>query len=189
MFEFIGPMFDVIWALLLLLAVIVCWAVNIAGLPGNWIMIGLVAIYAYLVDDATRTDVGWIVVLILVVLALLGELVEFGAGAVGAKTAGGSKRGAVLSLIGSLIGGVIGVPLGALIPIPVAGVVFGILFFASFGALVGAVLGEQWKGRDLEESMRIGNVAFWSRLAGTLGKVWVGAIMIGVLSAALIFRF
>lgn len=187
MFEFLGPALDILWALLLLLAVVICWAANIAGLPGNWLVCGLVALYAYLIADGTRTDVGWLIVIVLVVLALLGELIEFGAGAVGTTSVGGSKRGAALSLFGSLIGGFVGVPVGAVIPIPVVGVVLGILFFASLGALVGAVLGEQWKGRDMEESMRIGNAAFWSRLAGTLGKIWVGAVMIGVLAAALIF--
>jgi len=189
MFEFLGPMFEIIWAVLLLLAVVICWATNVAGLPGNWIVVGLAAIYAFLVTDGTRTDIGWVVVIILVLLAVLGEIIEFGAGAVGATSVGGSKRGAVLSIFGSLIGGVIGIPLGALIPIPVVGVVIAVLFLASMGALVGAVLGEQWKGRNMDESLRIGNAAFWSRLAGTLGKIWVGAIMVGVLTAALIFHF
>ena len=189
MFEFVGPLLDIFWALLLLLAVVICWSVNVVGLPGNWMVCGLVALYAYLIADGTRTDVGWVVVIALLVLALIGELIEFGAGALGATSVGGSKRGAALSLFGSLIGGFVGVPAGALIPIPVLGVVFGILFFASLGALVGAVVGEQWKGRGMEESMRIGNAAFWARLAGTLGKIWIGAIMVGVLAAALVFRF
>ncbi len=189
MFEILGPMFDILWALLFLLVAMIFWAVNIGGLPGNWMVCGLTAIYAYFVADGTRTDIGWIVVIVLVVLSLIGELIEFGAGALGTTTAGGSKRGAALSLLGSLIGGFVGVPVGALIPIPVVGVVIGILFCASLGALVGAVMGEQWKGRDMEASMRVGNAAFWSRLAGTLGKIWVGAIMIGVLTAALIFHF
>ncbi len=189
MTEYLGPALDVLWAFLFLLTVLVCWATNIGGLPGNWMVCGVSAVYAYLIDDAARTDVGWIVVGILVVLALVGELIEFAAGAVGTTSAGGSKRGAALSLFGSLLGGVAGVPVGAIIPIPVVGIVIGILFCASLGALVGAVLGERWKGRDMDESMRVGHAAFWSRLAGTLGKIWVGAIMIGVLTVALIFHF
>lgn len=180
-------MFDVLWALLLLLGAFFCWALNIAGLPGNWMVVGLAALYAYLVADGSRVDVGWPVVIVLLVLALVGELIEFAAGAVGATRAGGSKRGAALSLLGSLLGGLAGMFVGAAIPIPVIGPVIGALFFASLGALVGAVLGEKWKGRDLEESLRIGNVAFWSRLAGTLGKIGVGAVMIAVLIAALMF--
>ncbi|HJN10374.1 MAG: DUF456 domain-containing protein [Pirellulaceae bacterium] len=188
MFEFVEPMFEVIWALLFLLAVVICWAVNIAGLPGNWMVAGLAALYSFLVADDLRADVGWIVVVVLLILALLGELIEFAAGAVGTTSAGGSKRGAALSLLGSLIGGFVGIPVGALIPIPVVGFVIGVLFFASLGALVGAVMGEQWKGRDMEEALRIGNAAFWSRLAGTLGKIGVGAVMVAVLIAALILR-
>jgi len=188
MFEFIEPMFEIIWALLFLLCVVICWAVNIAGLPGNWMVAGLAALYSFLVADHLRSDVGWLVVIALLVLALLGELIEFAAGAVGTTSAGGSKRGAALSLLGSLIGGFVGMFVGVAIPIPVVGVVVGVLFFASLGALVGAVMGEQWKGRDMEESLRIGNAAFWSRLAGTLGKIGVGAVMIAVLMLALILE-
>lgn len=189
MFEYVAPLLDIFWALLLLLTAFIFWALNIAGLPGNWMVVGVTALYAFLIPDGPRTDVGWVVVIVLLVLALLGELIEFSAGAVGTSSVGGSKRGAALSLFGSLIGGFVGIPVGAMIPIPVVGVVVAILLCASLGALLGAVLGEQWKGRDMEESLRIGNVAFWSRLAGTLGKVWIGAIMMGVLAAALIFHF
>lgn len=179
-------MIDILWALLLLLAVFFSWALNIVGLPGNWMVLGLAALYAFLVADGSPAGVGWPVVIVLLVLALLGELIEFAAGAVGTSRAGGSKRGAALSLLGSLIGGVVGMFAGAAIPIPVIGSVIGALFFASLGALVGAVMGESWKGRNMEESLRIGNVAFWSRLAGTLGKIGAGAVMIAVLIAALI---
>ncbi len=187
MFEYLEPMLEVSWALLFLLVAVICWAVNIVGLPGNWMVVGLSALYSYLVADNFRSDVGWTAVIILLVLAVLGELVEFGAGAVGTTRAGGSKRGAALSLVGSMIGGFVGIFVGGvLIPIPIVGSVVGVLVCASLGALVGAVLGEQWKGRDMEESMRVGQAAFWSRLAGTLGKVGVGAVMIAVLIAALI---
>jgi uncharacterized protein YqgC (DUF456 family) len=189
MFDSIEPMFEVIWALLFLLVVVLCWVVNIAGLPGNWMIAGVAALYAYFVTDQLdfRSDVGWITVVALFVLALVGEVIEFGAGAVGTARAGGSKRGAALSLLGSMLGGFIGIFAGGIfIPIPVVGSVIGVLFFASLGALGGAVLGEQWKGRDMEESLRVGQAAFWSRLAGTLGKIGVGAVMIAVVIAALI---
>ena len=187
MLEYVEPMLTVLWALLLVLSAFICWALNVAGLPGNWMVAGLAALYAFLIVDGTRADVGWFVVILLILLAVVGELIEFGAGALGATSAGGSKRGAALSLLGSLIGGVAGMFAGALIPIPVIGIVIGVLFFASLGALLGAVAGERWKGRDMEESLRIGNAAFWSRLAGTLGKIGVGAVMIAVLISALIF--
>jgi uncharacterized protein YqgC (DUF456 family) len=120
--------------------------------------------------------------LALLVLAALGELVEFAAGAVGAAKAGGSRRGAALALVGSLMGGLFG--LFVALPVPLVGPIIGALLFGGLGALGGAVLGEQWKGRDLDESLRIGHAAFWGRLFGTLGKVLAGAVMIAVLLVA-----
>ena len=46
-------------------------------------------------------------------------------------------------------------------------------------------MGEQWKGRDLNESLKIGEAAFWSRLLGTLGKAVVGVAMLLVIALAL----
>ena len=65
MLEFMAPMFEILWALLFLLAVVICWALNIAGLPGNWMVVGLTAIYSFFVADDLRADVGWVVVIVL----------------------------------------------------------------------------------------------------------------------------
>jgi hypothetical protein len=172
-------------AVLLVLAIVVCLALNLVGLPGNWIAVGLAASYAYFVADDTRVDIGLATVIGLLILAAIGEAIEFLAAALGATKAGGSKRGAVLALGGSLGGGFIG--LFVPIPIPVVGSVIGALVFASIGALFGAVLGEQWKGRDLDESLKVGHAAFWGRLFGTLGKVLVGCWMLLLVVSALFF--
>ena len=52
------------------------------------------------------------------------------------------------------------------------------LLGASLGAMAGAVAGERWKGRTLDESMEVGNAAFWGRLLGTMGKTLLGGVMI-----------
>jgi hypothetical protein len=174
---------SVLWAALLILAAIVLWALNFFSLPGNWLLLAAAVLYAYLIPDETRTDISWWTVGGLLVLALLGELIEFAAGALGAAKAGASRRGAVLALGGSLLGGVFG--LFVALPIPVIGPIVGALLFGSLGALGGAVLGEQWKGKDLDESIRVGHAAFWGRLFGTLGKVLAGAVMIAVILVTL----
>jgi uncharacterized protein len=56
----------------------------------------------------------------------------------------------------------------------------GALFFAGMGATLGAMLGEFWKGRSLDHSWTVGQAAFWGRLLGTLAKVVIGALMVGV---------
>jgi len=177
-----------VFAIVLVIAVVICLAVNLVGLPGNWIAIAFVATYAYLVPDEYTVDIGLSTIIAMAVLAALGEAVEFLAAALGASKAGGSKRGTVLALAGSLAGGVAGLFISLPVPIPVVSQVIGALVFASLGALVGAVLGERWKGRDLDESLKVGHAAFWGRLLGTLGKILFGCWMLVLVLAALFIK-
>lgn len=172
-------------ALLLLIVMVGCWALNIVGLPGNWINLAAVAIYAWLMPAEHRADVGWIIVGVLLLLAVIGEVIEFAAGSAGAATAGGSRRGMALAMVGAIVGGILGLFVG--LPIPVVGAVLAALLFSGLGALLGAMLGEAWKGRNLEESFWIGHAAFWGRLLGTVGKIAVGAMMIFVTAAGMLF--
>lgn len=167
---------SVVWAVLLLVILLVFWGSTLVGAPGNWLMILAVAIYAYFVPPQWRVGIAWSTVLLLAVMAAVGELIELLASAYGAAKVGGSKRGAALSLLGSIIGGLAGVFIA--LPVPVVGPIIGALLFASVGALAGAMLGEYWKGREQGDIWKIGQAAFWGRLLGTLAKVWVGAVMI-----------
>ena len=165
----------------------VAWLTNLIGLPGNWFIVLAAAVYSYLWyfwswhDGATAIQLPGVIILL--ILASIGEGVELIAGAAGAKGVGGSKRGAALSFVVSIIGGIAGMFIGSAI-LPVIGSVLGALTFACVGALVGAILGEQWKGRQIDQSIEIGMAALLGRLAGTLGKIMVGAVMIVVLIAA-----
>jgi hypothetical protein len=49
------------------------------------------------------------------------------------------------------------------------------------------MLGELWAGKNLDASWRIGQAAFWGRLAGTLGKMLVGIVMVAVVVVALVW--
>ena len=162
-------------ALLLAAALVLCWGLTALGLPGNWLMVVLAALYAWLAPQQPPTSVSWTVVVILLALAVLGEILEFAAGAMGTARAGGSRRGVAMALGGSLIGGFVGLIVGA--PIPLIGSLVGAVLFAGVGALVGALVGEIWTGRDLVLSWRVAKRAFWGRLFGTLGKVIVGGLM------------
>ena len=176
---------SIVYAILLLLVLLTCWLLTVVGMPGNWLMVAATSLYAWLVPHDEAASFGWGVVLAVALLAGFGELLEAVAGALGVAKAGGSRRGAVLALLGSLAGGLVGMFVG--LPIPVVGPLVAALLFAGIGALLGAMLGEQWKGRDLDESWAVGKGAFWGRLLGTLGKVLVGSIMIVVVAVALVF--
>jgi len=108
--------------------------------------------------------------------------VEFLAGALGVKRAGGSRRGAIYSLGGGLAGGIVGMFVG--LPIPIIGSAIAAVLCASLGAMAGAVIGENSIGRETGHSLQIGKAAFWGRLFGTLGKTAVGAIMVVIAAVA-----
>jgi uncharacterized protein len=160
------------------------WLLTLLGMPGNWLIVAAAAVYALIVPaDSSLAISGW-AVLILAGLALGGELIELTAGALGVAKAGGSRRSAVLALLGSVIGGFGGLFVG--LPLPVVGPPLAALLFASLGAMAGAMLGESWKGRGLDQSVEVGKAAFWGRLLGTLAKTLIGSIMCGVTLAALV---
>ncbi len=175
---------DIVAAVGLIVVALVGWLTQLVGLPGNWIVVGAAAIYAWWLPGEGRLSIGWNTVIGLVVLAALGEVLEFAAGALGVTKAGGSRRGAALALVGSLVGGVAGLFIG--VPIPIVGSLAAAILFGGLGALVGAVIGESWKGHDFDTSLQIGQAAFVGRVLGTLGKMIVGAVMLAALLAALV---
>jgi uncharacterized protein YqgC (DUF456 family) len=175
---------QILAAIALAVIVVVGWLSQLVGLPGNWVIVVAAAAYAWWMPGDTRAALGWDTVIALVALAVLGELFEFAAAAFGVTKAGGSRRGAVLALVGSIVGGVVGLVVGS--PIPIVGSLAAALLFGGLGALAGAVVGESWKGRDFDASLEIGKAAFFGRLLGTLAKMIVGSVMVVVTLAALV---
>jgi uncharacterized protein len=174
-----------LFALLLITVLLASWVLTLLSMPGNWLMVLATATYAYFVPADSPAAISWKVVVALLILAALGEIVELVAAAVGTAKAGGSRRGAALALVGSIIGGIIGILIG--IPVPVVGPIFAALLFAGLGAMAGAMLGEIWVEKNLAAIWQVGRAAFWGRLAGTLGKMLVGAVMVAIVIAALVF--
>jgi len=174
-----------LWDILLIISVLTFWVLNLIGLPGNWFIVGAATIYSGLMPPESRGGLDWTLVGILAGLALLGEVLEFVAGAAGVKKAGGSRGGIILALIGSFVGAMAGLFVG--VPVPVVGSVIAAVLFAGLGALGGAMLGESLAGRNWTTSWQIGKAAFWGRLFGTVAKVLIGTILVGVAIAAALF--
>jgi uncharacterized protein YqgC (DUF456 family) len=170
------------------LALFACfaWVLQALGLPGNWLIVAAAAAYALWWPVEGRLAIGWNTVIVLLVLAVIGEVAELAAGAAGVAKAGGSRRGAVLAIIGSLVGSILGVCVG--IPVPIVGSLVAAVAFGAVGALVGAMIGEQWKGRDMDTSFEIGKAAFVGRVLGTVAKLAVCSIMVIVTLAALVLE-
>jgi uncharacterized protein YqgC (DUF456 family) len=174
----------ILWATLFILAVLVFWATNLIGLPGNWLIAATTALYVWLTRTPESGVIGWWIVGVVIALAVFGEIVELAASSVGVKRAGGARRSSVLALLGSIVGAIVGVIVG--VPIPVVGSVIAALAFGGIGAFAGAWIGELSAGRSYEQSSRVGEAAFWGRLVGTLSKTLIGAVMAGLAMAAVV---
>lgn len=172
-----------VWLTLFILAVGLFWTLNLVGLPGNWLIVAIAILWTWVGPAGYQFH--WAISVALVILAIIGELIEFLTSVLGTKKLGGSTRGATLSVIGSIIGGILGAIFGIPFPIPLVGLLIGSVLFAGLGAWVGASLGEKWVGKSTEESLKIGGAAFVGRLLGTAGKLLVGSTMVVLAIAAL----
>lgn len=166
-------------SILLCLACLACAILAAAGLPGIWLM----GLFAILVRLWRPELVEWWVIFAVLGLALTAEVLEFVAGAVGAKRGGGSSRAAV----GALVGGVVGAIMGTvLIPIPLVGTILG----SALGSGLLAVAMELTLRPTLESAPRgpghmgrVGSAAFIGRLVATVIKS-VFAVVAAVLISA-----
>jgi hypothetical protein len=174
-----------LWVALFVVVLLIGWLLTVIGLPGNWVNVVAVALYAWLLPEAGRATIGWPIVAVVLALATLGELLEFLAGAAGVAKVGGSRPAAVLALVGSIGGGIAGMFVG--VPVPVVGPIVAAILFAAAGALSGAMFGEiAFSRSNLQRSWDVGKGAFWGRLLGTLSKTIAGAVMVVVAVVALL---
>ena len=181
----LGPTGSVILAIALVVLCVISWGLNLIALPGNWIGVAMLAAFAWLGPDEGRIAIGYVAVAVAFAFALLGEVLEFAAGAIGATKAGASRRSTVFAMIGSMVGAIGGATVG--IPVPIIGPVLAAILFGGLGATAGAMYGEWTDGRNWKENWTIGHAAFWGRTAGVLGKILAGlAIVVIAVGAVLV---
>lgn len=124
------------------------------GLPGLWVQVGALAVFAWATNFAT---VGLYSVGIVFFLALLAEIAEFLLAGGFARRYGGGRRAALGAMAGALAGAIVGVP------VPLLGSVVG----AMVGAFAGAMLLELTRGTGATPAVRAG----WGALLG-----WITAV-------------
>ena len=166
--------------LLLLLAMGAAWFANFFALPGNWVIVALAALFAFVFPVASGRGVHWVTVAVGAGLAVVGELIEVSAGAAGARQSGASRRAMLLALAGTMVGSLLGA--FAAIPIPIAGPIIGAVGGGAIGAFAGAYVGETAIGRSAEQSFAAGKGALVGRLLGTLGKLLIGVVLFVVIA-------
>ena len=162
-----------IWICLALLLLVNAFGVFLVllQLPGTWVMLLATGLAAWWQSER----IGWAAIIILAVLAIIGEIIEFIGSAHGSRKAGGTRRAAILSLVFGVIGAIVGAMLGSVVP--VIGTVIGTLIGACLGAGLGSYLGDRWAGRSHRQATQSGQGAAVGRLWGTVGKVMVAVVM------------
>ena len=144
------------------------------GLPGLWVMIGILTLGAFAGEVSP-----WIL-LFLVVVAVLAELAEW---AIVARTSarwGGSRK----AFWGAILGGAAGILIGLPIPLPVLGpLVAGLL-----GTFVGAAAVTLWETRALRSAGQVGCGAVLGRAFSAATKTAAGVVILVVGAASLLLR-
>lgn len=158
-----------LWVSLLIALNSVALVSNLFLLPGNWFMTGVLGIFL-LASDFEHGPT-WMVVMICVALAGLGEVLEFAMGSAKAARKGASRRAMMISMGLSFVCSIAGT---FIVPIPIVGSVIGAILGAAVGAFAGAWLGEAWKGSEPALRTEISNAAMSGRLLGMLAKGMVG---------------
>ncbi|MER3547240.1 MAG: DUF456 domain-containing protein [Rhodanobacteraceae bacterium] len=111
--------------------------------------------------------VGAATLILLAVLAAISIALDFIAGALGAKRVRASRRAQCGALLGAIVGIFFGIP--------------GLILGPFFGALVGQFM----SGSGVEHSTRVGIATWIGLLFGTIAKLAISFIMLGVFVFAL----
>jgi uncharacterized protein len=142
---------------------IVLMAVGLIGtvlpaVPGAIIILAAAVIHQIMLGS--EKSLGWWNVAALVVLTLLSYALEFASGYFGAKRFGATKWGAFGAMVGAVA--------GLFFPFP------GLII----GPVVGAIAGELVAGKRLVSAGRAGWGTLLGNLAGMLGKLTIGLVMV-----------
>lgn len=152
----------------------VCLALNIFGLPGNWIMIG--AIFLWDLFASILPETGWLYWLAVLALAVGGEIAQFVLQTKKSREGGSSKAGIWGGLIGAFVLGILMAPL-----------------FFGLGALIGA-FGGAWLGclcveliikRNFRDALRSARGALVGNFLGVAVKLGAGIAIIAVSAGAI----
>jgi uncharacterized protein YqgC (DUF456 family) len=133
------------------------------GLPGTWLILGVAVAYAAM----THESIGWISIVVIGSMAIVGEIFEFMLAGRYARKYGGSKRAGWGAIIGGMVGAFAG------IPIPLVGSMIG----AFLGAFAGALLFELAGGTRAGPATKVATGALLGRVVAAAMKVGIGFVM------------
>lgn len=170
MFESLTLLDASLWMLVGLLFVLGIAGLVLPALPGSGLLLAAVVLGAW-IDGFER--VSWLTVVACAVLAALAVLADYVAALLGAKRVGAHP----FALMGAALGTVVGL---------FAGLV-GILFLPFVGAAAGEWLGRHETRGDVGRITQVGVATWLGMLIGTVVKLALGFLMLGLFGLALWF--
>ena len=163
---------EIIAVIIASLVVLVGLVITLFGLPGTFVVLSAAIIY----DLITWSwGVSKLALVVLLVIALLGELLEWVFTLYGAKKFKTSTFAIIGLIIGTIAGAIIGVP------IPIIGSVVGALL----GAFIGAFVFSYIEHRRFQKSMEAGIGAFLTRIGIIFMKLFLAVVMAVIFYLAL----
>ena len=134
------------------------------GLPGTWVMVAAGVGFNVLTGGER---IGWVSLVAVGALAVVGEVLEFSLSGRYTRKYGGSRRAGWGAILGGIAGAIVGVPL------PVIGSMIG----AFVGAFLGALVAEYSRDANARTATRVATGALLGRVVAAAMKVGVGLVM------------
>ena len=162
---------DYVLVILFLIFMFAAVLVQVVSLPGNWIAIVLLLLWKLAAPETTTHELTIGFFVILVVIAGIGELMEWLIQIKLGKRMGSTGKGNIGGIIGSVVGAIVLLPLffG-----------FGALIGALLGAFVGCLVFELAGKRPKGEAMKAAWGVFVGRFLGMGLKLGLGMTIIGL---------
>lgn len=160
------PAVDILFTIILFILLTASCISIIFGIPGNFLSFGVMLIYGFVTG---WNYIGWMTLLVVFLLAVSGEVIEYYLGVKYARRGGLSKKGIVASLIGAIAGAIIFAPflLGA-----------GAIIGTAVGAFVGAFVASAIEQKSAGDAISGGIMAAIGRMKGILIKGFIGLLII-----------
>jgi len=147
--------------------VVVGVIMTMVGLPGNILIVIAGLSYGYY-ENFEHMDYDTLA--IIVGVYIVSEIIDFGAGIIGAKKEKASKRGMVAAFFGAVFGSILGTMI-----LPLIGTLLGALV----GAVLCTIFAEYTKANDIEKAKRVGISVLKGQIVSMIIKV-VAAIGMGI---------
>lgn len=163
---------EILAVILASIVVLVGLVITLFGLPGTFVVLSAAVIYDLVTWSWAASK---FTLVVLLAIALLGELFEWVFTLYGAKKFKTSNFAIIGLIVGTIAGAIIGVP------VPIIGSVIGALL----GAFIGAFVFSYIEHRRFQKSMEAGIGAFLTRIGVIFMKLFLAIIMAVIFYLAL----